>query len=213
MSLDYGLYLVTDRGLSKGRRTFDIVRQAIQGGVTVVQLREKTASTREFLEEAEIIISLCHDNNVPLIINDRLDIALAIDADGVHLGQDDMPIHFARKIIGKNKIIGVSAFTENEALEARRNGADYIGVSPIFTTPTKPELEQGLGLEGLRKIKRVVDIPLVAIGGLDRQNAYDIIRAGAAGVAVVSAIVSADDPERAARDIKSEIERARKEHA
>lgn len=211
MRTDYSLYLVTDRGLSRGRPNFEIIRGAVRGGATVVQLREKHASTREFLNEALTVRQFCVDNNVTFIINDRIDIALAVNADGVHVGQDDMPIEYARQILGQGKIIGVSAFDEKEAAEAEKAGADYIGVSPIFTTPTKPELDKGVGLKGLKRIRQAVKIPLVAIGGLGPSNAYDVMMAGADGIAVVSAIVSADDPEAAARSIKAEIERAGKD--
>jgi thiamine-phosphate pyrophosphorylase len=213
MKVDYSLYLVTDRDLSRGRTNFQIINSAIKGGVTTVQLREKSATTRRFLKEALEIKEFCRDNNVTFIINDRIDIALAVDADGVHVGQDDMPIEYAHRILGYDKIIGVSAFDEKEAIEAEKAGADYIGVSPIFTTPTKPELDEGVGLDGLRRIRKAVDISLIAIGGLGPSNAFDTIKAGADGIAVVSAIVSADDPEEAARAIMAEIKRARGEKA
>jgi thiamine-phosphate pyrophosphorylase len=211
LKADYSLYLVTDRGLSRGRSNLEIITGAVKGSANVVQLREKHASTREFLNEALAIREFCRDNNVTFIINDRIDIALAVDAEGVHVGQDDMPIEYARRILGKDKIIGVSAFNEKEAIEAEKAGADYIGVSPIFTTPTKPELDKGVGLKGLKLIRNAVKIPLVAIGGLGPSNAYDVIMAGADGIAVVSAIASADNPEGAARAIKAEVERARKD--
>jgi thiamine-phosphate pyrophosphorylase len=211
MKMDYCLYLVTDQGLSRGRSNLEIIRMAVEGGATVVQLREKTAATREFLKEALLAGAYCHEQGVTFIINDRIDIAQAVDADGVHLGQDDMPIDYARKIIGYGKIIGVSVFDVDEAIAAENDGADYLGVSPIITTPTKPELEEAVGLEGLRKIRKAVKIPLVGIGSMNRTNAYDVIRAGADGLAVVSGIVAADDPIRAASEIKSEILRARED--
>ncbi|HDS01776.1 MAG TPA: thiamine phosphate synthase [candidate division Zixibacteria bacterium] len=211
MKPDYSLYLVTDRRLSKGRTNIEIIEAAIRGGVTAVQLREKHATTREFLHEALKVRDYCREKNVLFIVNDRLDIAQSVDADGVHLGQDDLPIEYARRFLGPDKIIGASAFNESEAVEAEKAGADYLGISPIFTTPTKPELETGIGIGGLRKIRKSVEIPMVGIGGLGSTNAYDVITAGADGIALVSAIVSAADPERAAREIKSEIERARKD--
>jgi thiamine-phosphate pyrophosphorylase len=211
MKADYSLYLVTDRGLSKGRTNMEVVEAAIKGGVTVVQLREKHATTREFLDEALKVREYCLEKNVLFIINDRLDIAQAVDADGVHLGQDDLPIEYARKFLGPEKIIGVSAFNQTDAIAAEKAGANYLGISPIFTTPTKPELETGIGIEGLRKIRKSVKIPVVGIGGLGSSNAYDVITAGADGIAVVSAIVSAIDPRQAAAEIKAEIERARKD--
>jgi len=211
MKMDYCLYLVTDHGLSRGRSNLEIIRMAMEGGATVVQLREKEAVTREFLKEALLARAYCREQGVTFIINDRIDIAQAVDADGVHLGQDDMPIDYARKIIGYGKIIGVSVFDVDEAIAAENDGADYLGVSPIITTPTKPELEEAVGLEGLRKIRKAVKIPLVGIGSMNRTNAYDVIRAGADGVAVVSGIVAADDPIQAASEIKSEVLRARED--
>ncbi|NIP43678.1 MAG: thiamine phosphate synthase [candidate division Zixibacteria bacterium] len=211
MKPDYSLYLVTDRGLSRGRTSMEIIEAAVKGGVTVVQLREKHANTREFLHEALKVRNFCREKNILFIINDRLDIAQSVDADGVHLGQDDLPIEYARRFLGPDKIIGTSAFNETEAMEAEKAGADYLGISPIFTTPTKPELETGIGIDGLRKIRKSAKIPMVGIGGLGSTNAYDVIMAGADGIAVVSAIVSAADPEKAAAEIKSEIERARKD--
>jgi thiamine-phosphate pyrophosphorylase len=210
---DYSLYLVTDRGLGRGRPTLEIVKAAVAGGVTCVQLREKTGSTREFLAEALILKAFLGPRGIPLIVNDRLDVALAADADGVHLGQSDMPLDFARRIAGGSLIIGVSAESPAEAEEAARGGADYIGVSPVFATPTKTDTKAPFGLEGLAATRRRVRIPLVGIGGLNAANAAEVIRCGADGVAVVSAIVAAEDPERAARELFREIRRGRQPHA
>lgn len=211
MSVDYSLYLVTDRSLSSGRSNLDIVKSAVEGGVTVVQLREKSAGTREFLHEALSVADYCRKNNVSLIINDRIDIALAVSADGVHLGQDDMPIEYARRIVGKEMIIGISVFNETEAVAAQTAGADYLGVSPLYTTPTKPELTKAVGLEGLARIRQAVAVPLVAIGSIKSHNAADAIKAGADGIAVVSAIVSDPDPKQAASDLVTVIRKAREE--
>jgi len=206
--MDYSLYLVTDRGLSRGRSTLEIVRAAVRGGVTCVQLREKTAATRAFIEEALGVRAYLNSCGVPLIINDRVDVALAVGADGVHLGQSDMPLAAARSIAGPAMVIGISAESVRDAVEAA--GADYLGVSPVFGTPTKADTAAPLGLEGLRAIREAVKTPLVAIGGLNRGNAAAAIRSGADGVAVVSAIVAADDPEEAARAIRIEIDAARR---
>lgn len=206
--VDYALYLVTDRDLAKGRSTEDIVRAAVAGGVSVVQLREKAASTRSFIEQALAIFPFLKDHGVPLIINDRVDVALAVGADGVHLGQSDMPLAMARAILGPGKIIGISAECLADAVEASRGGADYIGVSPIFATPTKTDTAQPLGLEGLARIRRSVNLPLVAIGGIGPANAAAVLRAGADGLAVVSAIVSAADPEAAAKNLRGIIGKA-----
>lgn len=208
--IDYSLYLVTDRGLARGRAMLDIVRAAVQGGVTCVQLREKTCATREFIEEALAVKEFLRSRGVPLIINDRLDVALAVGADGVHLGQKDMPLAAARAIVTDTMRIGISAESLADAVAAQQGGADYLGVSPIFATPTKTDAAAPLGLAGLQTIRRAVDIPLVGIGGLNRQNAAAVVRCGADGVAVVSAIVAAEDPEQAARELLQAIRSARR---
>jgi thiamine-phosphate pyrophosphorylase len=207
--VDLSLYLVTDRGLSLGRRNLDIIRAAVVGGVTMVQLREKEATTREFYQEGLKIREFLGEHNIPLIINDRLDIALALDADGVHLGQDDMPLAVARRILGEDKIIGASVFNVTEAREAEAAGADYLGLSPIFVTSTKPDLTAQMGIDGIAPIRRTVRIPLVGIGSMSAENAFEAVRAGLGGVAVVSAICSRRDPEGAARAIKAEVLRAK----
>ena len=204
--IDYSLYLVTDRSLSKGRSTAEIVAAAVAGGVSCIQLREKSCGTREFLNEALALQPLLKSRNIPLIINDRLDIALAIEADGVHLGQSDMPIGMARKIAGNSLIIGISAESVDDALRAEQEGADYIGISPVFSTPTKTDIAPPLGLEGVRQIRALVDIPLVGIGGINSDNAESVLAAGADGIAVVSAIVSAADPAGAAKKLKTLID-------
>jgi len=204
-NIDYSLYLVTDRGLARGRSNLEIVSAAVHGGATIVQLREKDCSTRDFIEQALTIKEFLKGRGVPLIINDRLDVAQAVKADGVHLGQTDMPLGVAKKILGDSMIIGISAESLQDAIEAEKGGADYLGVSPIYATPTKTDTAPPLGLEGLREIRKAVRIPLVGIGGLNRDNAAEVIRSGADGVAVVSAIVDADDPQTAADDLKQII--------
>jgi thiamine-phosphate pyrophosphorylase len=208
-AVDYSLYLVTDRGLSRGRSTAEVVAAAVLGGVTVVQIREKEADTRDFVQEALAVGHLLKARGIPMIVNDRIDVALAVSADGVHLGQKDMPIAMARKILGPEMIIGISAESVADAVTAEKAGADYLGVSPIYATPTKTDTAAALGLEGLRQIRASVDLPLVGIGGLNAGNAAEAIRHGADGVAVVSAIVSADDPEKAARELSRIVAEAR----
>ena len=208
--VDYTLYLVTDRDLSRGRSHREIAAAAVRGGVTCVQLREKKATTREFIEEALAIGELLATHDIPLIINDRLDVALAVKADGVHLGQKDMPLETARSIAGDAMIIGISAESVEDAIAAEKGGADYLGVSPVFATPTKTDTASPLGLEGLRRIRSAVGLPLVGIGGINRENAAAVIQSGADGIAVVSAIVSADDPLRAARCLREIIDREKK---
>ncbi len=209
-NIDYSLYLVTDRGLARGRTNLEIVTAAVYGGATVVQLREKDCATREFIEQALNIQAFLKARCVPLIINDRLDVAQAVKADGVHLGQTDMPLEMAKDILGDSMIIGISAESLQDAINAEKGGADYLGVSPIYATPTKTDTAPPLGLEGLRKIRKAVRLPLVGIGGLNKDNSADVIRNGADGAAVVSAIVAADDPETAARELKHLIEEAAK---
>jgi len=207
--IDFGLYLVTDRVLSGGRPLEKIVRESAEGGVTVVQLREKDAGAREFLDQAFTLRQVTAELAIPFIINDRVDIALACSADGIHLGQEDMPCTLARRITGEDMMIGVSVSTVDEALEAQADGADYLGVGPLFPTPTKADALPATGLGVLHSIRRAVRIPLVGIGGLTPANAGDVMRAGADGVAVVSAIVASPDPGAAARALRSAIDEAR----
>jgi thiamine-phosphate pyrophosphorylase len=210
-TVDYSLYLVTDRALSLGRSNLEVIQKAVRGGVTIVQLREKQATTRVFYQEGLQIRDYLKTRNIPLIINDRIDIALALDAEGVHLGQDDMPIDVARKILGPQKIIGASVFTLEEAKTAEAEGADYLGLSPIFTTETKPELVGQIGIEGIPSLKEAVQTPVVGIGSMSQANAYEAVKAGLDGVAVVSAICSNEDPRAAAEAIKKEVLRAKGE--
>ncbi len=199
--VDYSLYLVTDRNLSQGRSIIEVVKSAVNGGVTIVQLREKSATTLDFYQSAKQIKSFLDKKGIPLIINDRIDIALAVDADGVHLGQDDMPLPIARKVLGKDKIIGISVNNVEEAKRAEQESADYLGLSPVFPTPTKTDTSEPIGIERIPAIRNAVSIPLVGIGGLNIHNAAEVIKAGCDGIAVVSAIVSAENPEIAAKEL------------
>jgi thiamine-phosphate pyrophosphorylase len=201
----YLLHLVTNRTLAGGRSLVEVVREGVAGGVTCVQLREKECSTREFLHEARLLVELLKPLDVPLIINDRVDIALAVGADGVHLGQTDMPISYARQLGPPEWIVGVSAESIEDAIRAEEEGADYIGVSPVFSTSTKIDTSPPLGLEGLARIRAVVRLPLVAIGGIHCGNGRDVILAGADGLAVVSAIVAAESPKAAAASLRQVI--------
>ena len=201
-----GIYLVTDRSLCRNRPLTDVVMQAVQGGVAHVQLREKDISTRLFVEEAKAIKKILEPYNVQLIINDRIDVALACGAEGVHIGQDDMPYAIARKLMGLKAIIGVSVETWADVEESQSLDVNYIGISPIFPTPTKTDTKGAWGLEGLAKIKAFSRHPLVAIGGINETNAKEVIAAGADCIAVVSAICSAADPAAATRNLKSIID-------
>lgn len=208
-SINLDLYLVTDRDLSMGRSLDWVVEKAVKGGVTIVQLREKDLETRDFIEEAKRIQKILKPYKIPLLINDRVDVALAIGADGVHLGQSDMPYHMARKILGDEAIIGLSVESTEQAKEANLYDIDYIAISPVFTTPTKEELTQELGIEGVREITRLSKHPAVGIGSIKVHNAQDIIQAGADGVAVVSGICSADDPEKAASELREKVQQGK----
>jgi len=196
-----GLYLVTDRDLCGGRPLQDVVRAAVAGGAAWVQLREKNLSTRAFVEEAAAVKALLAPHKVPLIINDRLDVALAVGADGVHVGQDDMPYPLARAVLGKKMIIGLSVETWEDVEAAEKWDVDYLGVSPVFATPTKTDTKGSWGLEGITRIRSFSRHPLVAIGGLNVTNTGAAVRAGADGIAVVSAICAAPDPFAAAREL------------
>ena len=204
-----GVYLVTDRGLCRNRSLQDIVLQAVQGGAAYVQLREKDLSTRDFVEEAIAVKKLLLPFHVPLIINDRIDVALACGADGVHIGQEDMPYATARKLMGQEAIIGLSVETWADVEASQNLDVDYIGVSPVFATPTKTDTKEPWGLEGLRKIKSFSRHPLVAIGGINESNARTVVKAGADCLAVVSAVCSADDPAAAVAKLQSIINEER----
>lgn len=203
-----GVYLVTDRGLCRNRPLRDIVLQAVQGGVAYVQLREKDISTRLFVEEARAIKKILEPYRVPLIINDRLDVALACGADGVHIGQDDMPYETARKLMGKDAVIGLSVETWEDVEASEKLNVSYIGVSPVFATPTKTDTKEPWGLDGLKKIKAFSRHPLIAIGGINESNARDVVEAGADCLAVVSAICAADNPAGATINIRNIIDSA-----
>jgi len=190
-----GLYLVTDRTLCGTKSLEDVVLRAVQGGVAYVQLREKDITTRLFVEEAAAIKKLLQSYKTPLIINDRVDVALAAGADGVHIGQEDMPYALARQMMGSQAIIGLSVETWQDVEESEKLDVDYIGVSPVFATPTKTDTKGAWGLDGLAKIKAVSRHPIVAIGGINEANAADVIKAGTDCLAVVSAICAADNPE------------------
>jgi thiamine-phosphate pyrophosphorylase len=200
-----GLYFVTDRGLCGKKPLEEIVIQAVKGGAAYVQLREKDVSTRFFVEEAKRIKKLLEQYRVPLIINDRVDVALACGAEGVHIGQEDMPYEIVRKLMGQKAIIGLSVETWEDVKASQKMDVNYIGVSPIFSTPTKTDTKGAWGLEGLAKIKAFSRHPLVAIGGINESNVSDVVKAGADCIAVVSAICASPDSEAAARRINEMI--------
>lgn len=205
----FDLYVVTDSDLSHGRSDFEVARLAYEGGADVVQLRMKHADGAEMLEQAVRIREVADEMCRFFIVNDRVDIALASGADGVHLGQSDIPADVARRLMGDDAIIGVSVNTPEEAKRAEEMGADYLGVGAIFQTSTKPDAEQGIGLDAIYRIKQVTDLPVVAIGGINRGNIQHVISAGADAAAVVSAVVAQDDVRAAAHELRDLILKVR----
>lgn len=198
-NIDLSLYLVTDNSENE-EKFLKTIEEAILGGVTVVQVREKTAGTLEFYNLALKVKEITEKYDVPLIINDRVDVALAVDADGVHVGQSDMPCDITRKLIGENKILGVSAATIEEAKKAENEGADYIGTGAVFPTATKDDAES-VTKKDLSDIANSINIPVVAIGGITIDNADELKDTGIAGLSVVSAIMSSDAPKKASEKL------------
>jgi thiamine-phosphate pyrophosphorylase len=197
------LYLVTDQSLTLGRPLADVVGAAVQGGVSCVQLREKNLDSREFLAQALMLKKLLAPHGVPLVINDRIDIALACGAEGVHLGQSDLPVLAARQLLPPDVFIGWSVETMVEVEQSAALPVDYLGVSPIFATPTKLDTKNPWGLAGLALVRAATGMPLVAIGGIHAGNARQVLRAGADSLAIVSALCAVDDPRAAAVDLRS----------
>lgn len=200
--IDYSIYLVTDRDLMSTKTLEEAVEQAIIGGCTLVQLREKDCSSFDFYNTAVKVKEITDKYNVPLIINDRLDIALAIDAAGVHVGQSDMPATVVRKIIGENKIIGVSTGCLEQALKAQKDGADYLGVGAMYATGTKKDANP-TSMEELKKIRENVSIPIVVIGGINKDRVRDFEGLGIDGLAIVSAIIAQKDIVEATKELKT----------
>jgi thiamine-phosphate pyrophosphorylase len=206
---EYRTYLVTQADLSDGRDTERVVEAAIAGGVDAVQLREKHTSARDRLDVGRRVRELTREAGVDFLVNDRVDLALALEADGVHLGDDDLPVEVARDLLGPEAVVGRSVSTVAGAREAEAAGADYLGVGSVFGTDSKEtnEEESRIGLPRLEAVADAVEIPVVAIGGVTAENAPDAVRAGARGVAVITAITAAADPERATRDLAAAVER------
>lgn len=198
----YQLYLVTDENLTLERLKY-VVAEAVKGGVTMVQIREKHHDVRAFIERANAIKTVLQGSGVPLIINDRVDVALAVDADGVHLGQSDMPASLARQLIGPNKLLGLSIESHQQLADVVDLPIDYIGLSAIFATPTKTDTLNHWGISGLRDALQTTSLPIVAIGGINPTNIEDVAATGVHGIALVSAIYQAEDPRTAAARIKA----------
>ena len=205
----YGLYVIIDTEALKGRNHLEVAGQVIRGGARTIQLRDKVQSKNELIAIAQQLRNLCTENNVLFIINDYLDVALDTDADGLHLGQDDLPIQTARKLLPPGKILGGSTTTVEQAITAQSDGADYVAVGAIYATSSKTSSRvpaKVIGLETLRRVRQAVTVPLVAIGGITGDNAYEVMAAGADSVAVISAVLAAESPEEASRQIADSLE-------
>ncbi|MGE5584935.1 MAG: thiamine phosphate synthase [Bacillota bacterium] len=203
------LYVVTDADLARGRSDEEVVSLAISGGATAIQFRAKGWEAKRMVEVGMALHKITADRGVLYIVNDRVDVATAVDADGVHLGQDDFPVPLARRLLGPDKIVGLTVHNASQAAEAEDLGADYLGTSAVFPTDTKRYATvDPLGLAGLERIVRATRLPVVAIGGISRSNAAEVMATGVAGIAVVSAVVAADDIEGAARGLRSVVDEA-----
>ena len=207
VEIDYSVYLVTDQFDFSEDEFLKIIEESLKAGTTVIQIREKTSTTLDFYNLAKKVKQITDKYDVPLIINDRLDIALAVDAAGVHLGQDDMPCKIARCILGPDKIIGISTHTLEESMKAQEDGADYLGVGAVYPTDTKSDATFATD-EELKKIQDNIKIPYVAIGGISIENAKETVnKYDFSGVAVVSAIMKSDNPEEATKKLLSEVKK------
>jgi thiamine-phosphate pyrophosphorylase len=205
-----GLYVITDEGISHGQSHVEIARKVAEGGADVIQLRDKARTGKDMLTIALQIRDIAHSSGATFIVNDRLDLALAANADGVHLGQEDLPVPFARRVSPKGFIIGTSVRSVQEAMIAETEGADYVALSPIFDTATKADAGPGNGLEMLKKIKSAVSISVIAIGGINKNNVRQVMDSGADGVAVISAVVGQKDIVKATAEMRSLVYRTKK---
>ncbi len=209
----WDLYVITDTAIGKGRSHEEIARLAIAGGASVIQLRDKQRSSGDLIGIGKRIAVIAKETGTLFIVNDRPDIAVVCGADGVHLGQGDIPVALTRKMVPRPFVIGVSVSTQGEARQAEADGADYLAASPVFPTGSKPDAAGFCGLEGIRRIRAATSLPLVAIGGITPANARDVIAAGADGIAVISAVVAEDDIEKAAGNLRKIVEEAKRERA
>lgn len=208
-NIDYSIYLVTDRDLMSTETLEEAVEEAIKGGCTLIQLREKECSSLDFYNTAVNVKKITDKYNIPLLINDRLDIAQAVDAAGVHIGQSDLPLTIVRNILGNDKIIGVSAGNLEEALIAEKNGADYIGVGAVYATGSKKDAT-AVTMEEVKKIRNNVEIPMVVIGGVNKERIKDFKDVAIDGVAIISAIIAQKDIKKAAEEIRDEFNKLRR---
>ncbi len=208
----YRLCVITDPELGHGLSHLEIASLAIEGGGSMIQLRDKMAGPGQLLPQARQMARLCRDRGGRFIVNDRLDLALAVDADGVHLGQDDLPARAARRLLGGGKLLGVSTHSLEQAVRAAEEGADYLGIGPIFPTATKFTGYEPVGCDAIRHLRSRIDLPLLAIGGITLDNVGEVIRAGAAGVAVISAIIGSRDVASATQAFLAAIREAKRAH-
>ncbi len=200
------LHVLTDTELQSRFSHVELAKLAIRGGADTVQFRQKIGATREMIEICREIKRLCEDSDVMFIVNDRVDVAIASEADGVHLGQEDFPIPLARKLLGETRIIGGSAVTLEEAQECLSEGADYIGFGPVYPTTSKNDAGPVTGIELLKEAVNAISIPIIAIGGVTVENTPEVIRAGAQGIAVISAVCCQENPEQATRDLSQALQ-------
>jgi thiamine-phosphate pyrophosphorylase len=207
--MKYDLYVITDEAIARGLTHAEIARRAIAGGADVIQLRDKACGCRELYRIGRVLRTITMNTGTLFIVNDRIDVALACGADGVHLGQDDIRVGVARQISPPGFIIGVSVGTVDEAVRAEQEGADYIAISPIFSTDSKKDAGQGRGLDVLREIRRSVSVPVIAIGGINLDNVHEVIATGADGVAVISVVVGSRNITAAARKLRKRVSESR----
>ncbi|HLJ61660.1 MAG TPA: thiamine phosphate synthase [bacterium] len=205
---DWRVYVITDAPRARGRSHLDVGEAAVRGGATALQLRMKDEPARTVVETARRLASICRAAGVTFIVNDRVDVAIAAGADGVHVGQDDLPAAAARAVLGRGPLLGVSAATREEADEAGRAGADYLGVGAVYATATKADAGAPVGLRRIEEIRRTTALPIVGIGGITIENAAAVIRAGAVGVAVITAVTLADDMVEATRRLREHVDAA-----
>lgn len=208
--MNFDLYVITDEVIAGGRSHAGIAQQAVLGGADIIQLRDKSMSCRELVVVGREIVGITRKAGAVFLVNDRMDVAIACGADGVHLGQDDMRVSNARQLAPPGFIIGVSVGTVGEAEEAEQEGADYVALSPTFSTASKSNAGPGYGLDRLREIRRAVSLPIIAIGGISRQNVQGVIAAGADGIAVISAVVASRDITGAAREIRGLVQESKR---
>jgi thiamine-phosphate pyrophosphorylase len=203
--IDWSVYVVTDKGAASGRPLPEVVAAAVAGGAGVVQYRDKAAPTREMVETARELCGLCRRAGAVFLVNDRIDVALAVGADGVHLGQDDMPVPLARGLLGGKCLIGVTVHNEEELHRAEEQGADHLSIAPVFATATKVDHQAPKGPEGVAELVRMSRLPAVTIGGVDHTNAAEVMKSGVHGICVVSAVMGARDPEKAVRELLAAV--------